>query len=361
MQLRNKSVLLISPEPWDHIFISKHHYAVSLGRRNNQVFFLNPPGKLKSVDDTKYKNVRSVHYKGFPRGLRFYPGFLQQYFIRRRFHELEMLCNTRFDIVWSFDNSVFFDFSALPKNIVTISHIVDSTQAFQFEKAASSASLCVGVTRNIVDRLRKSNSRSFFVQHGYAERMHASDIKLPGNHAIRAGYAGNLNLHYIDWNLLDQITSEHMGVGFYFAGPYRDDHEFVRRVMAKPNTYFLGSMPSENLGAFYRQMDVLLLCYLADDYPEQLANSHKIMEYLGSGKVVVATYTQEYAALEDQGLIAMSMHNVEFPGKLSLVLNDLKAWNGPDRQKARVRWALDNSYEKQITRIQGLLNYLGNG
>ena len=85
------------------------------------------------------------------------------------------------------------------------------------------------------------------------------------------------------------------------------------------------------------------------------------MEYLGSGKVVVATYTQEYAALEDQGLIAMSMHNVEFPGKLSLVLNDLKAWNGPDRQKARVRWALDNSYEKQITRIQGLLNYLGNG
>lgn len=356
MQLRNKSVLLISPEPWDHIFISKHHYAVSLGRRNNQVFFLNPPGKLKSVDDTKYKNVRSVHYKGFPRGLRFYPGFLQQYFIRRRFHELEMLCNTRFDIVWSFDNSVFFDFSALPKNIVTISHIVDSTQAFQFEKAASSASLCVGVTRNIVDRLRKSNSRSFFVQHGYAERMHASDIKLPGNHAIRAGYAGNLNLHYIDWNLLDQITSEHMGVGFYFAGPYRDDHEFVRRVMAKPNTYFLGSMPSENLGAFYRQMDVLLLCYLADDYPEQLANSHKMMEYLGSGIPIVATFTAEYRDLSDRGLLAMTNTNNEFLSKFSSVLNDLTAWHTIENRKLREEVALDNTYDKQIERIAQYIN-----
>src|SRR5690606_40657910 len=82
-------------------------------------------------------------------------------------------------------------------------------------------------------------------------------------------------------------------------------------------------MPSENLAAFYGQMDVLLLCYLADDYPEQLANPHKMMEYLGSGIPIVATFTAEYRDLSDRGLLAMTNTNNEFLSKFSSVLNDL--------------------------------------
>ena len=41
--LRNKTILIISPQPWDHIAISKHHYANELAARNNTVYFLEPP------------------------------------------------------------------------------------------------------------------------------------------------------------------------------------------------------------------------------------------------------------------------------------------------------------------------------
>lgn len=356
MILRDKNILLISPEPWDHIFVSKHHYAVHLGRRSNKVFFLNPPGKRPSVTGTDYQNVWSVHYAGFPKGLRYYPGALQRHFIRRRFHELERLCGADFDIVWSFDNSVFFDFSALPGKVLTISHIVDSTQDFQFDRAASTATLCLGVTREIVGRLKKSNPRSYFIQHGYAQRKDTADFQLPGNHPIRVGYAGNLNLRYIDWKMLDHVTSGHAEVGFYFAGPYRQDHEGVNRLKTKPNVYFIGEVPSERLAAFYGQMDVLLLCYLADDYPEQLANPHKMMEYLGSGKMIVATHTAEFRLLHDNELLLMSNRNAEFPDRLRQALADLGRWNGSERANLRRQWADENSYDKQLMRIEELLN-----
>ncbi|HEY8511367.1 MAG TPA: hypothetical protein VIL31_05380, partial [Cyclobacteriaceae bacterium] len=103
--MRDKNILLISPEPWNHIKVSKHHYAICLGKRGNKVFFLNPPGKKQAVLPTPYSNVQSIHYEGFPKGLRFYPRFLQRHFIAKKFREVEAMCGGRIDIVWSFDNS----------------------------------------------------------------------------------------------------------------------------------------------------------------------------------------------------------------------------------------------------------------
>lgn len=355
-QFRNKNVLLISPETWDHIHVSKHHYAIHLGRMGNRVFFLNPPGTRQDIEATDHTNVTSVHYTGFPKGLRFYPRPLQRYFIGRKFRELEAMCGTPFDVVWSFDNSVFFDFSALPASIVTISHIVDATQDFQTERAAATALLCLGSTHFIVERLKRSNLNSFFVQHGYAQRDDHTAIELPGRHAVRAGYSGNLNLCYIDWDTLDKLTSNHPEVGFYFAGPYHAEHEKIRIVREKSNVYFVGPLPSHQLDSFYKQMNVLLLCYLADDYTEQLANPHKTMEYLGSGIPIVATFTAEYRDLSDRGLLAMTNTNNEFLSKFSSVLNDLTAWHTIENRKLREEVALDNTYDKQIERIAQYIN-----
>jgi hypothetical protein len=353
--LKDKNILLISPESWDHIHVSKHLYAIHLGRRGNRVYFLNPPGKVWRTVDTQFSNVVSVHYSGFPMGLRFYPRTLQRFFIRRSYYDLEALCKCRFNIVWSFDNSVFYDFSSLPGDVLGISHIVDSVQDFQFQKAASTATLCIGVTKSIVERMRRHNPKSFFIHHGYYVRPNSVSIELPGNHPIRVGYAGNLNLKYIDWNLLDTVTASHCEVGFYFVGPYEENQEAIRRLKGRSNTYFMGQFPSEYLDGFYSQMDVLLLCYLADDYPDQLANPHKMMEYLGSGKVIVATATREYAELASRRLLVMSSNNWEFSDKFSRVLQDLETWNALDLQELRRQWAFDNSYDRQLDRIEEII------
>src|SRR5579862_3671957 len=41
--LAGKTILVISPQAWGDMLISKHHYALELARRGNQVYFLNPP------------------------------------------------------------------------------------------------------------------------------------------------------------------------------------------------------------------------------------------------------------------------------------------------------------------------------
>jgi len=309
------------------------------------------------VAPTEYENVLEVKYRGFPKGLRFYPAALQRHFIRKKFHELERLCNIRFDVIWSFDNSVFFDFSALPEGVLTVSHIVDLNQNFQFVNASRTAQLCIGVSRSIVKRQKRHNPRSYFINHGFAQPHAIVDEPLPSiDRSVKVGYAGNLNLKYIDWNALRHIILSRPEAKFFFAGPFDVSAPYIKWLVKQTNVILLGRMTREEVSKFYREMDVLLLCYLANQYPEQLENSHKMMEYLGSGKIVVATFTLEYANLEEENLIAMSNNNSEFPGKFYQVLDNLSFWNSLDKQQLRKDLAFDNIYEKQLERIETLIN-----
>ena len=47
MELRNKTIFIISPQRWDGLRISKHHYALELSSRDNQVYFLEPVKKAE--------------------------------------------------------------------------------------------------------------------------------------------------------------------------------------------------------------------------------------------------------------------------------------------------------------------------
>src|SRR5690606_833073 len=97
MKFKDKNVLIISPEPWDHIFVSKHHYAIHLAQRGNKVFFLNPPGDYEKIEKTEIVNVSCVYYKSFISGLRYFPSSLKRYFIRSKFKRLQDLCKVSFD------------------------------------------------------------------------------------------------------------------------------------------------------------------------------------------------------------------------------------------------------------------------
>ena len=354
MKLTNKNILIISPEPWDHIFISKHHYAIHLGRRGNKVYFLNPPSTSNEIVKTDYKNVHQVNYKGFPRGLRFFPSFLQKRMINKVFKEVENLINIKFDIVWSFDNSVFYNFSALPADTIKISHIVDLNQNFQTKIAAETANICFGVCTPIVKRLAAYNKNTYFINHGCYPSLPGKEVSLPGSNSIKAFYAGNLNIGYIDWRLFKEVIVENKNVDFILAGPWfqgslRED------ILSFSNVYYMGLLKSEELKDFYATANVLLLLYRADEYSDQLSNSHKMMEYLASGKMIVATFTSEYELLEKEGLIAMSKKNDDFLQIFNDTLANLAMWNAEEKQLARKAFALENTYDKQINRIEELI------
>ena len=362
-ELRGKNILLVSPEPWDHIFVSKHHYAIHLGVRGNKVFFLGPPGNSDETEETQYNNVTHLKYKGFVKGLRFLPSLLAKRAIRSVYYKLQQLAGVTFDVVWSFDNSVFFDFSALPERVLKISHIVDMSQNFQTAKAASTANYAFAVTSNIKNKLLSFQPHTYFINHGYNySEKEKRNQTLPGVNKFKAVYAGNLAISYLDWPLLLKATTENPNVDFILLGPGNEDHSTISREMRNskeeclscPNVYTPGRVNGDELLSWYKSADVLILVY-DQEYQEELTNSHKMMEYLGSGKMIVATKTKEYIELAKRELIVMADQNVEYPKLLNEVVRQIESWNCELKQEKRKGFALNNTYEKQIERIERLI------
>lgn len=361
MTLTNKTILLISPEPWDHIFVSKHHYAVQLGCQGNKVFFLNPPGGGRGVLPTRFESVFQIRYGGFPPLMRFYPESLQRLVLAYVYKRLEQVCQERFDVIWSFDNSVFFNFAFLDARVLKISHIVDINQDFQTAKAAATADFCFCTTELIRRRLSRFNANVHIIDHGYHHVPQKCPEGLKPAHARKAAvYAGNLSIAYIDWRILATVISNHTDVDFVFIGP--NDNHFTgdplmqsakERVFKSSNVIFKGEVDFEELQTFYASADVLLIAYQEKYQGDQVANPHKMVEYLGSGKVVVATYTSRYVNFHP--LIVMSQTNLAWIANFASVVANLDFYNSESLQKKRRQFALSNTYENQIRRIENFL------
>jgi len=354
-KLQYKNILLISPEPWNHLFVSKHHYATHLAARGNKVYFLNPPTENNSCKTTQYKNVYTINYTGFMKGLAYLPGFIKRNIILKKFQRIQQLCNTKFDLVWSFDNSVFYDFSALPQAIFSISHIVDWNQDFRFANASRTADLCLSTSGYLKEKQKLYNKDSYNIGHGfYRPTKNEEPLSLPGNNAVKCGYAGNLDIKYIDWPLIDKLASSFPKVDFHFAGSWKESRKF-EKIRALPNFFYHGVLKSKELEVFYKSMDILILIYLNKKYPEQLANPHKMMEYLGSGKAIVGTWTAEYKPLAEDGIIKMATNTDEFIAAFQEVKNNLTYWNSEKLMESRGYFADQNTYKKQIEKIENLL------
>ncbi len=354
MELVNKSILLISPEPWDHIFVSKHHYAVYLAKKGNRVFFLNPPSKTSfDVKPSDYENLWYIEYNGFPKGLRFYPAFLQRHYISNKFKALEKLCCVDFHVVWSFDNSVFYDFSALPSDVFCISHIVDLNQDFQTKKAAETADLCIGVIEKITNKMSKYNQHTYLVSHGVQLMPTTIEmISLPGTSEVKALYVGNLDMPHIDWELLLTLSERFQQVDFVFVGATKNDNNVAKmKMMSLPNVHFLNSVKANKIFDYLISADILLLCY-DDLYKKEYASPHKMMEYLDSGKTTVATWLYDYERLAKEDLLVMAKTTDQYLDNFRRVLNDLSYWNGHALMTQRKNFTSSLTYDKQIERIE---------
>lgn len=361
MESLNKNILIVSPESWQHIFVSKHHYAVHLAKRGNQVYFLNPPSQSVGLLNSEYKGVFEMNYKGFWAGLRFLPGFLQRININKVFLTIEKVAGVQFDIIWSFDNSVFFDFKGIPKRTFKICHIVDLNQNFQFVKAAKSADICFTPSTIILKKLLSSNANSHFINHGLSVDYEEAVFKLPGTGGLKALYFGNLTMPYLDWEIIEQAGEENQDVDFIFIGSNPDNcdlsinpmHVAKERLHALDNFYFLPKVKSRMLLGYMKSADVLMVAYQQKFHMDQ-SNPHKMMEYLFSGKPIVATFTEEYQQYRDA--IQMSDDNSYWPILFSETVKNIGFWTDTVMSERRKQIALSNTYDYQLDKIFKLIN-----
>lgn len=358
--MTNKTILLISPEPWQWQYVSKHHYAITLAQKGYTVYFLNPPDNhLKNIEirQTKYSNLYEVTAPQVAKGLRFYPKFLRVFVEGKWLNNFEKLIGAKISVVWLFENSRFYNME-FAKDRLKIYHQVDSNQDFHIKEAASSADICYCVTDYIRNDLLKYHKNVFKIPHGLSLPSAKKELTKEQQKKfllsdINVGYIGNLDMKYIHVALMDKLISKYKDVMFHFVGSYSENGELYRTCHKYQNVIWWGRVESAMIPSILEKVDISLLCYKVEEFSEQLANSHKILEYLYSGKVTVATYTDEYK--DKRHLLEMVDNSNDYLPKFDEVIANLQYYNSQDKQKKRKKYALENTYEKQLEKIMKIL------
>jgi len=357
----NSAVLVISPENWGAHTVSKHHYAMALAERGVKVFFLNPPDDSLSAIKVDFAcnlpNLYVISAPKFATGLRFYPGWLRQWLEARWLNQLEKHVGVKISVIWSFENSRFFNMN-FAGNRLKIYHQVDLNQDFQVETAAKTADICFTTTDFIGQRLQTYNSRVYKIHHGVSILRDALDLSVSMTKNFMSakahvGYIGNLDICYLDVPLLSGLVKAFPDVIFHFVGNYRKDGQLYLACSDASNVVWWGQVESRMIPAIVNRCDILLVTYLAEAYREQLASPHKMMEYLASGKTIVATYTDEYK--DKRHLLEMVDSYSVFPGTFATVVENLDEYNSAEKQAVRVKYALEHSYDRQLDKIMNLL------
>jgi glycosyltransferase involved in cell wall biosynthesis len=166
-----------------------------------------------------------------------------------------------------------------------------------------------------------------------------------------------LDICYLDVPLLAGLVKKFPEIIFHFIGSYQQQGKLYQACLNCKNIKWWGRVDNSLIPAILKKCDILLVTYLADQYREQLASTHKMMEYLASGKTVVATYTGEYK--DKRHLLEMVDKNIDFPAAFANVLANLDQYNSADKQAARKEFARRHSYDRQLDRIFDLIQQHG--
>lgn len=369
MKLQNKTILLISTDPWSPVFLSKHNYAVELAAKGNHVFFLNPPAfrtlqsKRILIAPSGIARLDIINYDlFFPLFLKFKAPSLFQKLMKWQAKRILKKISKKIDIVWDFNAQPFFANLKIFGASLSILHPVDKISAKVNDRGAD---IIFSLSQEILGMIDSQQTPKIFINHGlskqYAELMQEKN-HCQHNQPLKICYVGNLMIHSLDHDLLQKIIEQHHGVQFHFIGPYRisgnplgditadKSEQFVNFLQKQKNVFLHGMMKSSEVAGRLKDFDVFLVCYKQSKYFSN-DNSHKVLEYLSTGKVVVSTFLKQY---EHSDLIAMSPkeNNLQFISLFDEVVKNISSYNNQELSCRRIQYALDNTYEKQIERIE---------
>jgi hypothetical protein len=375
--LKNKTILIISPQSWGKMFVSKHHYAEELAKYGNTVYFLNPPDKtlkervlVTPVAATPGLFIIS-HRINFPYNIKFHAIGLFHWMMQWQVKKILQVIGRRIDIVWSFDLGNLYPFKLFPSNALRIFHPVDEPLNATAIDSAKGAQVIFSVTNEILAKYENYGLPLHFINHGVSGTFLQQQPVLYASNTIRVGFSGNLLRPDIDRPVFLQIIQENPAVLFECWGSYRLEDAnigggldkqtvvFINQLRAAPNVVLHGAVAAEKLAVGYRQMDAFLICYDIEKDQSRGTNYHKLMEYLGSGKVVIAnnitTYQDQPALIQ---MINERDNNRLLPVLFKKVIANLEYHNSPALQQQRRAFAGMNTYLKQVERIQDIVGSL---
>jgi hypothetical protein len=368
--MKDKVILLISPEPWGQNFVSKHHYANYLAQQNT-VYFLNPatgftknPFGTVQCKKTKINgNLTQVDYINLLPKLNNLPKAIQKATYKKQAQQIQKAIGVhQFDIVWSFDPNRYFEPKVWNAE-KTIYHTVDFHPHSKYEKdIVLGSDLFLGVTA-LVLKDHEAYRKGIEISHaadlqGFAHKI---EIDLPGKNAIRAIYTGNFHRH-IDYSLLSELANENANVDFIMIGPTAESNLAARNTIETAqlnelkqikNIHFIGSVLPEHLQSYISKCDINLVLFKKEN--EKIhCSPHKLMGYFYSGNVTLSNYIDAHKATSTD-IILMANNTTETLSTFKTIAHNLTNYNNSTLSKKRNEFALAHSYSKKIESIHKLL------
>jgi hypothetical protein len=375
--LKDKTILIVSPQAWGKMFISKHHYAIELAKGGNKVYFLTPPNEAhQSSADVAItplpaqENLYIVtHSLYFPYNLRFHTPQIFHWLMRRQIKKILGVIGQTIDIVWSFDLNHIYPLNYFGANAYKIFHPVDEPLNKGAILSGNGANIVFSVTNEILAKYDHLQVPRHFINHGVADYfLLPVDISKPAGNKIRVGFSGNLLRKDIDRKILLQIIEENPQVVFECWGSYlfnhsniggdedRDTKSFVDKLQRFSNVVLHGPVASVDLAKAIHGMDAFLICYDIKKDQSKGTNYHKIMEYLSTGKVIISNNVTTYQNLPKLLQMGQSREtNNELPALFSRIISSINEYNSPEMQQVRISFATENTYSKQVRQISCIL------
>lgn len=380
--LNGKTILIVSPQAWGTMFLSKHHYAVELARAGNRVFFLNPP--VDSLSDQvvitpskEYEGLFIIQHKlFFPYNLKFHAIPVFHFLMRWQIRKILNAISVPLDIVWSFDIGNLYPLNFFPTKALKIFHPVDEPLNKVAFDSGRGAQVIFSVTKEILQKYHDVPASKVFINHGVNELFldPQSFQRQSEGQKIKVGLSGNLLRIDIDRPVLLKIIHDNPLVDFHCWGSYRkaeaniaggtedpDTFSFIEELKKLDNVILHGAVNYTLLASSFPEMDAFLICYDVQKDQSKGTNYHKIMEYLASGKVIISNNVTTYQGKPELiQMVEERDHNQSLPGLFQIIIRDLNVFNSMELRKIRIEYAANNTYSMQIRQIDQKLLTLGN-
>jgi glycosyltransferase involved in cell wall biosynthesis len=361
--------------------VSKHHYALEMASQGNQVYFIEPPRLENSGINVRRSGESDslflVSYKPVFRGKRFLPAIIFRAMLRWQIKLLIKEIGKKPDLVLCFHPFLFEELNWFKSN-KSIYFAADLVYSDEMPPEVFSADFCLAVSDTIHKKLSLSGKTVYLIQHGLnrhfantaTELLRSSEnIKKDfSKEPLKVGYTGNLLMGGMDRQTMRKVIEANPGVKFIFWGQYdlaggnftaglnEEITGFVDFLKASSNVELRGAVKPEVLSLQMSEADVFWICWkIGNGKIWDGSNSHKLMEYLSTGKPVISHYVSSY---KDSDILDMlpDVSNENYVEHFGRVLNRVRAGENIESISKRINFALSNTYEKQIDRIESWIN-----
>lgn len=366
--LQEKNVYILSPNHWGDMHISKHHYAKELAKLGNKVYFISPPGlKNNLFEITEVEpNLFVINYYPIFRGKSILPKLLYNILTKIQIWYLQKKIGVKPDILWSFSSSFYYNLFWF-KAPITIFHPMDQLNNVESVNIAKTANLVFTCSQHILDEMKLINTPKYIISHGLAPSF--THYSFPGhssNTEINIGYVGNLFIQNLDRNTITSLIINNPSIHFHFFGAIdpnesnisawirKESIDFVDFLLKTPNVTCHGVVSSILLPEYIKNIDAFILCYKSTN-ENLITNSHKILEYLSTGKTVISSYVHEYK-YSDLIEMCVTNSNSTFHDLFIKVVTNLNYYNSIENQNKRKAFTQLHSYASNIGKIEAIIN-----